>query len=188
LSLALLPSLALALLAGGCGNAVPRSRAVSPARTQALLRDSPPPLASLHRQANQLLGGGRSAFSARLQALRGEPLVINKWASWCGPCQREFPVFQTVSLQLGHRVGFLGLDWKDANQAAAAFLRRYPISYPSYEDPDSSLATLVGAGFAGAPQTVFLDRRGHVAYVHAGPYLQDSALVRDVRFYLLKGD
>ena len=80
---------------------------------QAQLAGSPAPLAALHAQANELLGGGRRALRARLAALHGWPIVINKWASWCEPCKAEFGVFQRVSLKLGRRVAFIGIDSGD---------------------------------------------------------------------------
>jgi len=128
------------LAIAGCGAGQPHSAALSHALVGAQLRGAPEPLAALHAQADQLLGGGAGAFTERLRRLRGAPVVVNKWASWCDPCQSEFPVFQRVSVQLGRQVAFLGLDGKDHAPAAAAFLRRFPVSYPSYQDPDERIA------------------------------------------------
>src|SRR3954470_3372416 len=59
----------------------------------------------------QLLDG--KGFRARLAALRGKPVVVNIWGSWCIPCRQEFPIFQRVSAAMGKRVVFLGLDTQD---------------------------------------------------------------------------
>ena len=147
-------------------------------------KGSPPPLAALHSQANQLLGGGQTAFKARLASLRGYPVVVNKWASWCGPCQTEFPAFQSASVILGRRVAFVGVDGKDHNQAAAAFLRKFPVTYPSYVDPEENVARAIQAA-TYYPQTVFFDRHGKPVFDHAGPYESASSLERDIRRYLM---
>jgi hypothetical protein len=84
----------------------------------------------------------------------------------------------------GRRVAFLGLDGKDHNQAAAAFLKRFPVSYPSYIDPQEDIArTLHAATYY--PQTIYLDRQGKIVFDHAGPYLTASALEHDIRRYAL---
>jgi cytochrome c biogenesis protein CcmG, thiol:disulfide interchange protein DsbE len=173
----------LALVIAGCGSQ-PRSIAPSQRQVTTAFQGSPPPLASLHSQANQLLGGGSAAFKARLASLRGYPVVVNKWASWCGPCQTEFPAFQRASVILGRQVAFVGVDGKDHNQAAAAFLRKFPVTYPSYVDPQESIARAIEAA-TYYPQTVFFDRQGKSVFDHAGPYESASALERDIRRYLL---
>jgi thiol-disulfide isomerase/thioredoxin len=172
-----------ALVIAGCGSQ-PRSVAPNHRQVTTAFKGSPPPLASLHSQANQLLGGGPSAFKARLGGLRGYPVVVNKWASWCGPCQTEFPAFQSASVILGRRVAFVGVDGKDHNQAAAAFLRKFPVTYPSYVDPQENIARAIEAA-TYYPQTVFFDRHGKPVFDHAGPYESASALERDIRRYLM---
>lgn len=174
-----------ALALGACGGNQPRSAAPSPARASSALRGSPPQLASLHAQADRLLSGGTSAFTARLRSLHGHPVVVNKWASWCGPCQSEFPAFQKASLLYGRQVAFLGVDGKDHNPAAVAFLRRFPVSYPSYVDPGENIADSIQAA-TYYPQTVYFDRGGREVYDHAGPYLSAGALEQDIRTYALR--
>jgi cytochrome c biogenesis protein CcmG/thiol:disulfide interchange protein DsbE len=173
----------VALVIAGCGSQ-PRSVAPSYRQLTTAFHGSPPPLTSLHKQANQLLGGGPAAFKARLASLRGYPVVVNKWASWCGPCQTEFPAFQGASVTLGRRVAFVGVDGKDHNQSAAAFLHKFPVTYPSYVDPQESIARSIEAA-TYYPQTEFFDRQGKPVYDHAGPYESASALERDIRHYLL---
>ncbi len=172
-------------MAVGCGATQPRSVAPGPAQRRADLEGSPPVLRALHAQANRLLAGGPGAFHARLVALRGRPVVVNKWASWCGPCQTEFPAFQGASLRYGRQVGFIGIDGKDATDSATAFLHRFPVTYPSYSDPGENIARSVQAGIY-YPQTVYFDRRGRMVYDHAGPYATAGALERDIRRYLLR--
>jgi thiol-disulfide isomerase/thioredoxin len=166
----------------GCGSHA-QSAAPSVSQVAAAFKGSPPALASLHAQANQLLTGGPAAFEARLKTLRGYPVVVNKWASWCGPCQSEFPAFQRAAVADGRQVAFVGLDGKDEGPAATAFLRKFPVSYPSYVDPQEQIAGKIEAT-QYYPLTVYLDRQGKPVYVHAGAYESASALERDIRFYL----
>ncbi len=174
----------IGLSIAGCGaqahNAAPPASAVSSA-----FQGSPAPLASLHAQANQLLSGGSSAFHARMASLAGYPVVVNKWASWCDPCQIEFPAFQRAAVAFGKRVAFVGIDGKDHDAAAHAFLSRFPVTYPSYVDPAEQTASSIQAA-TYYPQTVYFDRNHHIVFDHAGPYLSAAALERDIRRYLLR--
>ena len=74
-------------------------------------------------------------------------------------------------MRYGRRVAFIGIDGKDANGSASAFLHRFPVTYPSYTDPHESIAQAFQAA-TYYPQTLFFDRTGHAQYVydHAGPY------------------
>jgi len=150
------------------------------------LADAPAPLSGLYAQANQLLGGGTSAFTARMAELKGHPLVINKWASWCGPCQAEFSVFQDVATARGKQVGFLGLDVNDTDSHARGFLSKRPLPFPSYTDPNEKLTAALQAPQNVAPVTVFIARDGRIATVHAGPYKSTKQLEADIDRYLKK--
>jgi cytochrome c biogenesis protein CcmG, thiol:disulfide interchange protein DsbE len=171
----------LAVLAG-CGSSNPPSAALSKQQLARAFAGSPAKLGRLHAQANLLLGGKQADFVARLAALRGLPVVVNKWASWCAPCRGEFPIFQRVVLHVGNKVAFLGLDAQDADSDARKFLERFPVTYPSYRDPDLKISTSIQAGIA-FPTTIFFDRRGKLVYAHPGPYSKVADLLADIRRY-----
>jgi cytochrome c biogenesis protein CcmG, thiol:disulfide interchange protein DsbE len=167
----------------GCGGHA-NSAAPSPTTVAAAFKGSPAALSSLHSQADHLLAGGPAVFKARLASLRGYPVVVNKWASWCGPCKSEFPEFQQAAVTFGRRVAFVGVNGKDTKSEAAAFLRQFPVTYPSYVDPQESIARTIQAA-TYYPLTVYVDRHGTIVYVHAGAYETAAALEKDIRQYVL---
>lgn len=148
------------------------------------LAGAPRPLAELHEQSNRLLGGGADAFEARVAELRGYPVVVNKWASWCGPCRFEFPFFQRLSAKLGKRVAFVGVDSDDSEAAARTFLRDFPVPYPSYSDPDEEIAAVIEATL-GFPSTAFYSRSGELVITRQGGYASQAELEADIRRYAL---
>lgn len=158
--------------------------APNPAAARAALAGSPPALAGLHAQAGRLLAGGKRAFDARLAALRGHPVVVNGWASWCPPCRQELALFQSASLRTGNRVAFLGLDVNDSAGSARAFMSTHPVSYPSYQDSGGGIARSLAA-FRGLPTTMFLGSTGKVVYTHIGAYTNQTTLDADIDHYAL---
>ena len=146
------------------------------------LAGAPAPLAELHAQANELLPGGVPAFQRRLEALRGHPVVVNKWASWCGPCRQEFPYFQRLSAKHGKQVAFLGVDSEDSDDQATTFLEQYPVPYPSFKDPDQKIAKEFRASL-GFPATGYYDRAGKLVATHVGVYRDQAQLAADIRRY-----
>ena len=175
-----------AVLLGACGSSEGGNYGGSHPNYAKALAGSPPPLAALHRQANDLLPGGTDAYEKRLAGLRGYPIVVNAWASWCGPCREEFPVLQKLSARYGKQVAFVGVNSEDSDDAARTFLREAPLSYPSYTDPDKAIVGAIGP-FLGFPETAFYDRSGELVYLKHGPYPHPSELEADVRHYALSG-
>jgi cytochrome c biogenesis protein CcmG/thiol:disulfide interchange protein DsbE len=153
------------------------------AQAERKLTGAPPPLASLHRQSSQLLPGGPKAFRKRMASLKGYPVVVNKWASWCVPCRSEFPLFQQEAVKQGKRIAFVGVNAGDSTDPARRFLKSEPLPYPSYLDHDEDIAKTIRAP-ANYPITVFFDRAGKLAYVHQGAYRNQSDLADDIRRYL----
>ncbi len=98
-----------------------------------------------------------------LSDLRG-PVVVNFWASWCGPCVKEAPALQNVANAYEGRVSFVGVNVKDQLAAARNFERDFGVSYPSWHDEASTIAASFGGiGPAALPSTIVLDTEHRVA-------------------------
>jgi cytochrome c biogenesis protein CcmG, thiol:disulfide interchange protein DsbE len=145
------------------------------------LEGSPPELAALHDQSAELLDGGLEAFNERMDALKGTPIVINKWASWCHPCLAEFPIFQQVATKRGKSVAFVGINGSDSTNPAKAFLAEHPVPYPSYVDPDEEIAQAIKAA-KNYPITIFVNPDGEVT-IKQGTYREAAALEQDIDRY-----
>jgi thiol-disulfide isomerase/thioredoxin len=173
-----------ALAGAGCGSSTSDDYGGKHPDYATALADSPAPLAALHKQSDQLLPGGTEAFEKRIAALEGYPVVVNVWASWCGPCRFEFPTLQKLAAQYGKQIAFLGVDSQDSDDAAKTFLAEAPVPYPSYTDPDQGIAEAIGADL-GLPDTAYYDRGGKLVYLKQGPYSSHAELRADVKRYAL---
>ena len=132
---------------------------------------TPPPLgsstAATNATAAPLLPKGRfdlptmtpDRFQQLLAQLKGTPVVVNFWASWCGTCRQEAPGLSAVARQYGGKVQFLGVDLKDTKPAAQVTIRDFGYPYPSVADPQSAIQR--SFGFLGQPVTIFYDRNGN---------------------------
>ncbi|MBA2240175.1 MAG: TlpA family protein disulfide reductase [Solirubrobacterales bacterium] len=148
------------------------------------LADARGPLADLYSKGDVLLGGGPEAFDAELTALEGKPVVVNEWASWCGPCRSEFPFFQEASAKLGDKVGFLGVNADEiSRQAGANFLEEYPVPYPSVYDQDFEIHSEEWGLRPGLPATAFYSASGELVHVRQGEYTSLEQLEADVERY-----
>ncbi|MEO8328993.1 MAG: TlpA disulfide reductase family protein [Candidatus Nanopelagicales bacterium] len=116
---------------------------------------------------------------------KGDVVVLNVWASWCGPCRAEADVLQEVAKETrADGVSFVGLNTKDNTSAALAFERNYNVSYPSLVDADGQLQLEFSESLPpdAVPSTIIVDREGRVAarILGATDYSQLKTLVKDV--------
>ena len=114
--------------------------------------------------------------SVDLSTLRG-PLVINLWASWCGPCRKELPQYQAFAQKYAGKVAVLGVDFQETRPAAARQLAHDTgVAYPLFTDPDGRLRA------AALPKVILVDKSGkivHEKYAEITSVGQLEALVHD---------
>lgn len=101
-----------------------------------------------------------------LSQLRGKPVVINFWASWCPPCTDEMPYFQRLKDIYGERVRVITVDWNEDPTVAAAYLRGRHLDLPVISDRQSKI--YAAYSLSEVPDTVVLDAQGNVSYVSVG--------------------
>jgi len=93
-----------------------------------------------------------------LRDLRGKPIVMNFWASWCGPCDEEAPILREAWESYGDRVTFLGVDIRDAESDALEFVDEFGLDYLHVRD--EGMAIYAEYGLTGQPETFFVDHNG----------------------------
>lgn len=121
----------------------------------------------------QLEGGGKGS----LAEYRGKWVLVNFWASWCGPCKQEAPTLEKFQQQHGGaRFTVLGIDSRDLTSDGRGFVRRFGLSYPQLRDGDG--ATAHDYGTTGVPENFLVDPNGKVRLLVHGPvdaeYLEQS--------------
>ena len=188
-----LPFLALAALVvalvigltqagGGTEDDAGSSRSLSDLREA--VAGAPAPIAALYDEApNRVVASSAGDFRERVRALRGHPVVVNVWGSWCGPCKAEFPYFQEAVRRRGRDVAFLGINILDNTKNAEEFLETHPVPYPSLEDGNGAITREAAPGVRGAPHTIFFDADGERVLVHQGQYKRLADLLADIDEY-----
>jgi thiol-disulfide isomerase/thioredoxin len=101
-------------------------------------------------------------YEALIAELRGTPVVVNFWGSWCPPCTAEAPDLAEASKEYEGRAQFVGVDILDARDPARDFILRYDWQYPSVFDPTGAIRD--GLGYIGQPITLVYDRHGELAF------------------------
>ncbi len=153
--------------------------------TERLLASSPPPLAALHSQASRLLGWA-PALETRVRALRGYPIVVDAWATWCTACEAEFSLMASASARYGTRVAFIGVDYADYGNGRS-YLASHYLSYPSYQADPGGLTAFLPGGVDALPTTFFVNRDGKVVNIHTGEYASQGSLDADIQQFALAG-
>jgi peroxiredoxin len=127
----------------------------------------------------------REGSDVRLSELKGQVVMINFWATWCGPCRQEMPLLQQLQSKY-EPLGFtlLGVNVENDSAAAQAWLKGVPVSFPILFDRKNEVAERFGV--QGMPSTVFVDREGKVRYVHRGYKPGDEAKYADMIRSLVK--
>jgi cytochrome c biogenesis protein CcmG/thiol:disulfide interchange protein DsbE len=166
----------------GCGGQEPAGNASPEAGCGSFPGQPRAALGRLRTQTNEILDCGVAGFKRQLEALEGYPVVVNKWASWCGPCRFEFPFFRRLAARHAGKIAFLGVDAEDSKRDARKFLKEFPVPYPSFFDPDSKLA-MVFRGHRVFPTSAFYDRKGKLVLTKQGGYASESALEQDIARY-----
>ncbi|HXI11350.1 MAG TPA: redoxin domain-containing protein [Thermoanaerobaculia bacterium] len=113
-----------------------------------------------------LLEAGSGAV-VRLSSLRGKPVVLNFWATWCVPCFAEHGVLTEASRQLGPNVQFLGVVYDDKEEKILQFLKENGSAYPTLNDGGGK--TAIAYGVYGVPETFFIDPSGKIVAKYEGP-------------------
>lgn len=109
----------------------------------------------------------RSGDMVSLEDLRGQVVMINFWASWCGPCRQEMPLLDQMHKRYSS-LGFtlLGVNVEANTKDAERWLADTPVSFPVLFDKDSKVSQLYNV--SAMPSTVFIDRKGNLRYLHRG--------------------
>jgi thiol-disulfide isomerase/thioredoxin len=128
---------------------------------------------------------GISAPSRRLSDFRGKPLVINVWASWCGPCRQEMGSLERMSRRFGAKqLNVIGISTDDYRDRAQAFVKQSNISFSNFIDHELFLENMLGAN--RLPLTVLVDAQGRVLVKHYGAKEWDSPQSLDLIAKTLK--
>lgn len=116
---------------------------------------------------------GLSGASRKLSEFRGKPLIINVWASWCGPCQQEMSSLERLARsKVGRQFTVIGISTDDYPEAAHAFLKRYKTSFGHFIDQRLLLENMLGADHL--PLTLLVDAKGRVLAKYVGAKEWDS--------------
>jgi DsbE subfamily thiol:disulfide oxidoreductase len=120
----------------------------------------------------QLTGTTLAGAKFDTASLAGKPFVLNVWATWCAPCAKEQPALRQLANTYNGRVGFLGINYRDDDAAAKAWVEQFGVPYPSLSDPSGRYAA--DLAFPFLPDTYVVDSAGRIRYVVFGETSQQQ--------------
>jgi thiol-disulfide isomerase/thioredoxin len=156
-------AISLVILAASCD---PTGRATDAATHPSLRAENAAEAPLLPTDVFALPAFDFATYEALLAQLRGTPVVVNIWSSWCGPCRKEAEELTDAARTHVTEVQFLGVDILDERAAAAEFLDEYDVPYPSVFDANGEIRDRLG--FIGQPETMFYDALGQITAVWTG--------------------
>jgi thiol-disulfide isomerase/thioredoxin len=159
-------------------------RAIAAVLLGALLAGTSP-AGIVNRAAPDFSLKSRAGQTVSLASLRGKVVLINFWATWCGPCRKEMPLLEQLSRKyepLGFTV--LGVNVEQDSRLADVFLKDVKVTFPILLDPANGVSKLYDV--AAMPSTVIVDRRGNVRFVHQGYQPGDESRYQDVVRQLIR--
>jgi thiol-disulfide isomerase/thioredoxin len=109
----------------------------------------------------------RGGSQLSLAQYKGQVVMLNFWASWCGPCKTEMPLLENIYKKY-NKMGFtlIGVNVEPDSKDADAWLKQTPVSFPVIYDKDSKVSKMYDV--SGMPSTVIIDRKGNIRMLHRG--------------------
>jgi len=160
-----LPLVVFALVAAACSSGATSTG--SAGAGIGVPADNAAEAALLPTDAQRLPDFSFNDYQALLAQLRGTPVLVNIWGSWCGPCRDEAPDLARLHETYGHKVQFIGVDILDARESARAFMDEFGWTYPSVYDASGDIRNRLA--YVGQPDTILYDADGKIAADWQGP-------------------
>jgi len=127
----------------------------------------------------------RNGDAVSLRGLKGQVVLINFWATWCGPCRKEMPILEQIQKKYAP-LGFtlLGVNVEEDTTMMEAFLKDVPVTFPILLDPANGISKLYNV--SAMPSTVIVDRKGNIRYIHQGYQAGDESKYQDMIRQLIR--